>query len=237
MHNDATSAARPGDTRGRTTAALAVLSFVAGSMDAIAFLALGSVFTSAMSGNTILLGLAIGQGHFNDALHAVVAIASYVAGVMIASARLGKHNYLHWELALESLCLAGFAALWHFTGGPARAGVDYGLIVLSALAMGIQGAASRRLGVPGVMTIIFTSTYTAIASSVIQQVTAGRHPFAGKHTARQLAALTAYLASAVFCGGVVAHWLFIAPFIPLAAIATLIIGLRLRLLHLDTESA
>ena len=41
---------------------LALLGFASGSMDALAFFNLGEVFPSAMTGNTALLGLALGQG-------------------------------------------------------------------------------------------------------------------------------------------------------------------------------
>lgn len=40
-------------------------------MNATAFLGLGGVLTSAMSGSTIVFGLAAGRGHFNSAPHAV----------------------------------------------------------------------------------------------------------------------------------------------------------------------
>jgi hypothetical protein len=39
-----------------------MLGFASGSMDALAFFNLGEVFPSAMTGNTALLGLALGQG-------------------------------------------------------------------------------------------------------------------------------------------------------------------------------
>jgi uncharacterized membrane protein YoaK (UPF0700 family) len=42
---------------------LALLGFASGSMDALAFFDLGEVFPSAMTGNTALLGLALGQGN------------------------------------------------------------------------------------------------------------------------------------------------------------------------------
>ena len=41
---------------------LALLGFASGCMDALAFFNLGEVFPSAMTGNTALLGLALGQG-------------------------------------------------------------------------------------------------------------------------------------------------------------------------------
>lgn len=217
----------------RTTAALAILSFTAGSMDAIAFLAMGSVFTSAMSGNTILLGLAISQGHLVDASHSLTAIIGYVIGVAAATVPVKRHRYLFWELGLEACFLAAFTALWAATSGPDNAAVTYGLITLSAIAMGVQGAMSRKIGVPGIMTIIFTSTYTAIASSITERLLTGERPLLKTLTRRQLSTLGAYLGSAIFCGIVVKHLSVVAPFIPFAAILVLLAGLLLRQLTLE----
>ena len=52
---------------------LALLGFASGSMDALAFFNLGEVFPSAMTGNTALLGLALGQGHVIAASRPFVA--------------------------------------------------------------------------------------------------------------------------------------------------------------------
>ena len=41
---------------------LLVLTLAAGSVDAISYLGLGHVFTAMMTGNTVLLGLALAQG-------------------------------------------------------------------------------------------------------------------------------------------------------------------------------
>ena len=112
MAQESTMSLTPAGTRDRITLVLALPSFAAGSMDAIAFLVLGGVFTSAMSGNTILLGLAISQGHFSAAVHSFAALLGYVAGVSVASLSLAKSERgSGWTLGLEALFLAAFAAL------------------------------------------------------------------------------------------------------------------------------
>ncbi len=68
--------------------ALALLSFAAGAMDALAFFSLGEVFPSAMTGNTALLGLALGQGHLTRASRPFVAFVGFLAGGALASASL-----------------------------------------------------------------------------------------------------------------------------------------------------
>ena len=218
---------------GRVTPALTMLSFAAGSMDAIAFLALGQVFTSAMSGNTILLGLALGQGHFGAALRSGIALAGYIAGVATASLLPERRTSVHSKLKLEALFLVSFTAVWLVAGGPLRPSVGYALIALSAIAMGIQGAIGRRLGVPGVMTVIFTSTYTAIVGDTVERFRKGDRPLFTGRAKQQSTALSAYLGSAVLCGIIAERSLVAVPFFPVAAILALLVGLHLRLLHLD----
>lgn len=208
-----------------------MLSFGAGSMDAIAFLALGGVFTSAMSGNTIVLGLAIGQGHVTAALHAVTALLGYLAGVAAASLTLAKFGRgSGWTLGLEGVFLAIFAGLWLSLGGSVDSAAVYGLIILSAVAMGMQGGIGRAIGAPGIMTVIFTSTYTAIVGNLVERVVAGRRPFITMLAAKQLVALAAYLGGAVVAAIITTQWRALAPCVPLAAILILLAGLRLRLI-------
>ena len=54
---------------------LALLGFASGSMDALAFFNLGEVFPSAMTGNTALLGLALGQGHVIAPFHRICRLS------------------------------------------------------------------------------------------------------------------------------------------------------------------
>jgi uncharacterized membrane protein YoaK (UPF0700 family) len=207
-------------------------------MDAIAFLVLGGVFTSAMSGNTILLGLAISQGHFSAAVHSFAALLGYLTGVSVASLLLAKSERgSGWMLGLEALFLAAFAALWLFAGDPVHSSVVYGLIVLSAVAMGLQGAIGRTIGIPGIMTVIFTSTYTEIVGDLVERALAGHRPLLTGLAAQQLTALAAYLGSAVVGGIIATHWLRVTTLLPLAAILVLLVGLRQRWLRFDQGSS
>src|SRR5258708_2685846 len=62
---------------------LLVLTWAAGSVDAISYLGLGHVFTAMMTGNTVLLGLAIGQGQVLAALRSVIALAGVCLGAAV----------------------------------------------------------------------------------------------------------------------------------------------------------
>lgn len=226
-------AAAPTDERHDRGIALALLSFTAGSMDAIAFLMLGNVFTSAMSGNTVLLGVALGQGRMAAASHSIAAFVGYVAGVAGAAVPLWSPTRgIERTLVLEALFLAAFVGLWLAGGGPARPGAVYGLIILSAVAMGLQGAVGRSIRVPGIPTVVFTSTLTAIVATLAERMLAGERPALTALTRRQIETFLVYLVSAAVTGYAILHWRSGLPFLPLAAVLALVAGLRLRWLRL-----
>ena len=149
------------DKRGRGIA-LGLLSSTAGVMDGTAFLALGEVFTSAMSGNTVVLGVALGEGRISVALHALAAFLGYASGAALAAVPLHSPHSRHRADDLPGdrgscrVCRG-----LELVGGPAGSTEVYVLIVLSAIAMGLQGAVGRALALPGVPTIVITSTLTA----------------------------------------------------------------------------
>jgi uncharacterized membrane protein YoaK (UPF0700 family) len=53
---------------------LLLLTLAAASVDAISYLGLGHVFTAMMTGNTVLLGLALAQGEVLAALRSILAL-------------------------------------------------------------------------------------------------------------------------------------------------------------------
>lgn len=227
----------PETATGRIVPTVALLSFVAGSMDVIAFLGLGEVFTSAMSGNTVLLGIGIAQGNFAGALRALTSVAGYVVGVAIASLRFGRSTRGGWKLAIEVLFIVAFAGLWFGMGGPVRPWLGFVLIGLSSIAMGVQGAIGRMIGVSGLMTVVFTSTYTAVVSSVIERAWVRQWPVLTRQTRQRLIALAVYLAGALIGGAVATHALSIAPVVPLVGIFMLVLGLALRTCELGSARA
>ena len=81
--------------------------------------------------------------------------------------------------------LAAFSLFWHLTpGGEQRSSAAlYILIVLSALAMGIQSAAVRRLNLPGVSTTYITGTITSLFSGFTRKLHAAQTKAAQKESA------------------------------------------------------
>jgi uncharacterized membrane protein YoaK (UPF0700 family) len=70
-------------------------------------------------------------------------------------------------LAIEGLLLGVFTAVWSVTQTTRTSGITNILIVLAGLAMGIQSAAVRHLGVPGVATTYITGTLTSLVADLV----------------------------------------------------------------------
>ena len=69
------------------------------------------------------------------------------------------------------IILTAFAVDWLFvSGGPPTPSARAGLIVLSALAMGVQSAAARRLDVSGIATTYITGTLTNLVAQLVRGV-------------------------------------------------------------------
>ena len=71
---------------GDDTLALLCLSFASGCTDALSFLELGNVFTSAMTGNTALLAIAIGRRQMLPASQSLTALVGFTLGAVVAAA-------------------------------------------------------------------------------------------------------------------------------------------------------
>jgi len=167
---------------------LLALTAAAGWIDALSYTALGHVFTANMTGNLVLLGLALGNLQAGGAARSAVALGGFAAGALLASA-LTRDVAGEWPgrvtaaFGVEAAALVAFTALWW-----AGAGLDP-LIALSAVGMGIQSAAVRRLSVAGVATTFVTGTLTSLMAGL-----AALRPSSG--WALQAAVLAALLAGA-----------------------------------------
>ena len=64
---------------------LVLLACVAGSVDVMSYYRLGNIFTANMTGNTILLGLSIGQGNVASSLQRIAALAGFFTGALIGA--------------------------------------------------------------------------------------------------------------------------------------------------------
>jgi uncharacterized membrane protein YoaK (UPF0700 family) len=199
---------------------LVLLTLTTGAVDASSFLHLGNVFSSVITGNLILLGVAAATQSSSLAIHSGTALAGYSVGVLIGApiaTRRAKSGET-WPLsvtvtlAAELCVLAGFSVGWELTGGSPGSTAKLLLIAALSVAMGIQSAAVRELG--GMSTTYLTGTLTAV---ITELATRDRKP----GLARSLGVLAAIVSGAVAGGLVAEHapaWLPAVILMPLAAV-------------------
>lgn len=192
--------ARPPSTQVVTrNALLLLLACAAGYVDAVSYMELERVFTANMTGNTVLLGLALGRVESEAAIRSGLALAGFLVGVAVGAwvVERGRRDGV-WPtavtvaLVLEWVVLFAFLIGWEFTGGqtPGQPAV-LGLVALAALAMGIQSAAVRRLEVSGIVTTYITGTLTSL---VMRLVRWGRHGWV-RHAGARAPALAREIAT------------------------------------------
>jgi len=161
---------------------LVALTLTTGAVDGTAFLMLGRVFSSVITGNLVLLGVAAGDHAGSPALHAAIALAGYCAGVAVGAPIAARDWRLPWfpagvsgaawpvsvtvTLLAELSLLITFCVTWELTPGPRRStgAVQLALLVLLSAAMGMQSAAVRRLG--QMSTTYLTSTLTGLIAGL-----------------------------------------------------------------------
>jgi uncharacterized membrane protein YoaK (UPF0700 family) len=150
-----------------------LLTLTTGAVDVTSFLALGSVFSSVVTGDMVLLGAAAGTGRPELAVHSGVALAGYLAGVLAGAplAARSQHGTGTWPpsvtvtLAVELVILAAFSVGWELAGTHPSGGGQLALVAVLAAAMGLQAAAVRHLG--QMSTTYLTSTLTALVAGLV----------------------------------------------------------------------
>jgi uncharacterized membrane protein YoaK (UPF0700 family) len=153
----------------RQKARLAVsLAWVAGFVDAIGFILIGS-FTSNMSGNTALVGARLAGGMWGNAkfcafLVAMFAIGATFSGLLTETGRRrGIQSIYAMALGVEVIVLAAFVAL-------AQWGSSHFLILagLPAFAMGLQNATITQIAGSVVRTTHVTGVLTDFGIELVQ---------------------------------------------------------------------
>ncbi|NII09650.1 YoaK family protein [Oleiagrimonas sp. C23AA] len=137
-----------------------MLACVAGSVDASTYINLGKVFPANMTGNTVLIGLALGAGHLHDLWRGLAALLGFAVGVMLAALYLRRptpgwdrrlrHGFVVETLVLLALYLG--APLYMHEGHWAKLLAGS----LAAMAMGLQAALVRHLRMGHLRTTFIT---------------------------------------------------------------------------------
>jgi uncharacterized membrane protein YoaK (UPF0700 family) len=162
-------------TQARTRDGLAIaLTLVTGATDAVAFTRLGSVFTSVMTGNMVLLGVAVGRNELSAFEHTGLAVIAFIIGTIAGAHIAGAPRTddpvwprpLSLALGVELAIFIAVAIGWWASGSDPTGMVQSAELAASALALGIQSSAVLRLNVSGLSTTYLTGTLTTLVQTL-----------------------------------------------------------------------
>jgi uncharacterized membrane protein YoaK (UPF0700 family) len=147
-----------------------MLTFSTGVIDAVGYLGLDRVFTANMTGNVVILGMALMGGDNLPVLGPVVALAGFMVGALISgrTLRTVPSGWAHRTTGL----LAGVGVVMAAVAIALLSGVTprnnepltVAITGVLAVAMGVQAATARHLNVKDVSTVVVTSTITGLAA-------------------------------------------------------------------------
>jgi uncharacterized membrane protein YoaK (UPF0700 family) len=207
---------------------LVALTVASGAVDAISYFGLGKIFSAFMTGNLVFLGFGIAEIEGPDVVPVIVALLMFAAGAFVGLrfTTLRSNESGSWTpavtvlLVLVAFAEAGFLVVWLSTAGLPSTEVADVLIALFSLAMGIQTAAVRSLGVQGIFTTAGTFTLVAFAGT-----------FAGSRSRSEMPRLAGVLlglvAGAVAGGLLFLHARSFAPALPLVITVLVILTGRI----------
>jgi uncharacterized membrane protein YoaK (UPF0700 family) len=156
----------------------------------VGYITMGSVFAANMTGNTVLAGIALAQGHWPDAWRHLAPIAAFFVGAMISRllVRLSSTPTASLLVEAATLAIVGFLPV-----GPESA------VLIVALAMGVQASAITHFAGSAVSTVVVTSTMARAADAVLDRLWPRGDGAPPAVTNRRLLAMTwaSYLVGAV----------------------------------------
>lgn len=145
------------------------LTFSTGVADAVGYLGLEKVFTGNMTGNVVILFMALAGAPGLPVIGPLVALFAFMLGAAIAG-RVLRPIKLGWTwhttilLSVVGMTMTGVAIALFVMGGAPRQPWEYLITGLLAMAMGMQAATARHIAVKDVTTVVVTSTITSIAA-------------------------------------------------------------------------
>jgi uncharacterized membrane protein YoaK (UPF0700 family) len=203
---------------------MVLLAVNSGATDAIGLLSLGGAFTSVMTGNMVLLGVSVVRLDSSLAIHAAAAIVYFVAGCALGTRIAGRTRpddpvwpqSVTLGLQIQFLAMAVYAVGWELTGGHPSGAVQLGLLLINAVALGMQSSTVARFGVSGLSTTYLTGTLTTL----VIHVASGR----GLRDVHRSAQILGGLIGGAALGGILAvHLPLFAPAVQLVSVAVVIL--------------
>lgn len=180
------------------------LTFATGVVDAVGYLGLDRVFTGNMTGNVVILGMALVGADDLPVLGPVLALAGFMAGAALGG-RILRRAAGAWTtrttvlFSLVSLSVLGLGVALLAGGGDLSRELQVTSTAVLGAAMGTQAATARFIAVRDVTTVVVTSTITGLAADSV--LGSGK----GGGSARRFWAVVLILAGAA-AGALVLRW-------------------------------
>lgn len=210
-----------------------VLTFVTGVVDAVGFLGLDRVFVGNMTGNIVILGMAVAGADDLPIVGPAIALGTFTFGAFVGGLLLRRRRKV-WSGAVSGLLITGAAVLAGLgVASLVRGWTDtmaFELVASSATAavMGVQAAVARSLAVADVTTVVVTSTLTSFASESL--VNGGVRGVWN----RRLAAIAVIFAGAL-AGALLLRLGLAAPLLLSAVLTLVVVALGHRLLYIPSR--
>lgn len=184
-------------------ALMLALTFSTGIIDAVGYLGLDRVFTGNMTGNVVILGMAVVGADDLPVLGPVLALVGFMAGAALggrvlrraAGAWTGRTTALFLSVGVVLAALTVVVLVVDDLAEPLALTVT----TLLGAAMGVQAATARFIAVKDVTTVVVTSTITGLAADSV--LGSGK----GGGSARRVAAVVLILAGAAV-GAALLRW-------------------------------
>ncbi len=168
-----------------------LLALVGGYADAVGFLTFGA-FAGAMTGNTVLLGIALASNKLADAVQSAGIIAAFLVGVT-ASVLLRRITSVAGVLCLEMAAIVVAALV------PPLAAA-----LILALAMGLQNAAMTHFAGTSINTVFLTGNLQTLVRTAFDGRTQNRA--AERETMLLVGTFWLTYLAGVIAGALAWHW-------------------------------
>jgi uncharacterized membrane protein YoaK (UPF0700 family) len=167
-------------------ALMLALTFGTGIVDAVGYLGLDRVFTGNMTGNVVILGMALVGADDLPVLGPVLALVGFLAGAAVGG-RVLRRAAAAWTglttvlFAAVGLVMAALAVVLFVAGDDLAEPLALTITTLLGAAMGTQAATARFIAVKDVTTVVVTSTITGLAADSV--LGSGKGGGSGRRTA------------------------------------------------------
>ncbi len=158
--------------REMTLVLMLALTFSTGIVDAVGYLGLDKVFAGNMTGNVVILGMALVGAEGLPWVGPLIALIAFMAGAVIGGRTLrrestGWNTRTSWSFTAVAVALAVLTIVTTLAGGVPPKPWELVITTLLAASMGFQAAVARHLAVKDVTTVVVTSTITGLAADSV----------------------------------------------------------------------